>query len=65
MVELKRYEIATLLSVARNDNLAAGGAAAFGDGPPDQRLAALHIAGGERPERWSSSARRARHCHGR
>ncbi len=24
MVELKRYEIATLLSVARNDNLAAG-----------------------------------------
>jgi hypothetical protein len=26
MVELKYYEIATLLSVARNDNLAAGGA---------------------------------------
>ena len=29
--------------VARNDNLDAGGAAAFGDGPDDQRLAALHV----------------------
>ncbi len=51
MVELKSYEIAMLpssglragLSVARNDNLAAGGAAAFGDGPDDEGLAALHV----------------------
>jgi hypothetical protein len=38
-VELKRYEIATLPSVARNDNLAAGGPAALGDGPDDEGLA--------------------------
>ncbi len=36
MVELKSYEIATLPSVARNGNLAAGRAATFGDGPHDQ-----------------------------
>ena len=47
VVELKRDEIATLpsselragLSVARNDNLAAGGAAALGHGPaPSARV---------------------------
>jgi hypothetical protein len=56
-VEFKRYEIATLpssglragpsttlrtcLSVARNDNLAAGGAAALGDGPVDNHRSLL------------------------
>jgi len=48
-VEFKRYEIATLpssglragLSVARNDNLDAGGAAALGDGPVDNHRSLL------------------------